>query len=279
MEDKNLIYNVKKYTSKNAWQRVTLARLKERPTALDYINIMFDDFIELHGDRSFSDDQSIVCGIGLLNNKSVTIIAQQKGKNIKDNIKRNFGMPKPEGYRKALRIMKQAEKFKRPIICFIDTQGAFCGIDAEERGQGEAIARNLLEMSRLKTVTLSTVIGEGGSGGALALGVADRVIMLENSIYSILSPEGFASILWKDASKAKEAAEVMKITAEDLKEFNIIDKIIKEPAGGAHKNLNKMAETLKENIINEIEILKKYPLDILLDKRYNKFRNMGVFSE
>ncbi len=256
MEDKNLIYNVKKYTSKNAWQRVTLARLKERPTALDYINIMFDDFIELHGDRSFSDDQSIVCGIGLLNNKSVTIIAQQKGKNIKDNIKRNFGMPKPEGYRKALRIMKQAEKFKRPIICFIDTPGAFCGIDAEERGQGEAIARNLLEMSRLKTVTLSTVIGEGGSGGALALGVADRVIMLENSIYSILSPEGFASILWKDASKAKEAAEVMKITAEDLKEFNIIDKIIKEPAGGAHKNLNKMAETLKENIINEIEILK-----------------------
>lgn len=279
MEDKSLIYNVKKYTSKNAWQRVTLARLKERPTALDYINIMFDDFIELHGDRSFSDDQSIVCGIGLLNNKSVTIIAQQKGKNIKDNIKRNFGMPKPEGYRKALRIMKQAEKFKRPIICFIDTPGAFCGIDAEERGQGEAIARNLLEMSRLKTVTLSTVIGEGGSGGALALGVADRVIMLENSIYSILSPEGFASILWKDASKAKEAAEVMKITAEDLKEFNIIDKIIKEPAGGAHKNLNKMAETLKENIINEIEILKKYPLDILLDKRYNKFRNMGVFSE
>lgn len=279
MEDKSLIYNVKKYTSKNAWQRVTLARLKERPTALDYINIIFDDFIELHGDRSFSDDQSIVCGIGLLNNKSVTIIAQQKGKNIKDNIKRNFGMPKPEGYRKALRIMKQAEKFKRPIICFIDTPGAFCGIDAEERGQGEAIARNLLEMSRLKTVTLSTVIGEGGSGGALALGVADRVIMLENSIYSILSPEGFASILWKDASKAKEAAEVMKITAEDLKEFNIIDKIIKEPAGGAHKNLNKMAETLKENIINEIEILKKYPLDILLDKRYNKFRNMGVFSE
>ncbi|NFP93110.1 acetyl-CoA carboxylase carboxyltransferase subunit alpha [Clostridium sporogenes] len=279
MENKKLIHNVKKYASKNAWQRVTLARLKERPTALDYINIIFDDFIELHGDRSFSDDQSIVCGIGLLNNKSVTIIAQQKGKNIKDNIKRNFGMPKPEGYRKALRIMKQAEKFKRPIVCFIDTPGAFCGIDAEERGQGEAIARNLLEMSRLKTVTLSIVIGEGGSGGALALGVADRVMMLENSIYSILSPEGFASILWKDASKAKEAAEVMKITAEDLKEFNIIDKIIKEPAGGAHKNLDKMAETLKENIINEIEILKEYPLDILLDKRYNKFRNMGVFSE
>ncbi len=279
MEDKNLIHNVKKYPSKNAWQRVILARLKERPTALDYINIIFDDFIELHGDRSFSDDQSIVCGIGLLNNKSVTIVAQQKGKNTKDNIKRNFGMPKPEGYRKALRIMKQAEKFKRPIICFIDTPGAFCGIDAEERGQGEAIARNLLEMSRLKTITLSIVIGEGGSGGALALGVADRVMMLENSVYSILSPEGFASILWKDASKAKEAAEVMKITAEDLKEFNVIDKIIKEPSGGAHKNLNKMAEILKENIINEIEILRKYPLDIILDKRYDKFRNMGVFSE
>ncbi|KOM95418.1 acetyl-CoA carboxylase subunit alpha [Clostridium botulinum] len=279
MEDKKLIHNVKKYASKNAWQRVTLARLKERPTALDYINIIFDDFIELHGDRSFSDDQSIVCGIGLLDNKSVTVIAQQKGKNLKDNIKRNFGMPKPEGYRKALRIMKQAEKFKRPVVCFIDTPGAFCGIDAEERGQGEAIARNLLEMSRLKTITLSIVIGEGGSGGALALGVADRVIMLENSIYSILSPEGFASILWKDASKAKDASEVMKITAEDLKGFNIIDKIIKEPTGGAHKNLNKMAETIKENIINEIEILKEYPLDVLLDKRYNKFRNMGVFSE
>ncbi|MCR1934908.1 acetyl-CoA carboxylase carboxyltransferase subunit alpha [Clostridium tepidum] len=279
MEDKNLIHSIKKYPSKNAWQRVTLARLKERPTALDYIKIIFDDFIELHGDRSFSDDQSIVCGIGLLNNKSVTIVAQQKGKNTKDNIKRNFAMPKPEGYRKALRIMKQAEKFKRPIICFIDTPGAFCGINAEERGQGEAIARNLLEMSRLKTITLSIVIGEGGSGGALALAVADRVMMLENSIYSILSPEGFASILWKDASKAKEAAEVMKITAEDLKEFNVIDKIIKEPSGGAHKNLNKMAEILKENIINEIEILRKYPMDILLEKRYDKFRNMGVFSE
>ncbi|EJO5348164.1 acetyl-CoA carboxylase carboxyltransferase subunit alpha [Clostridium botulinum] len=279
MEDKNLSGNMKKYNSKNPWQRVMLARLKERPTALEYINIIFDDFIELHGDRSFSDDGSIVCGIGLLNNKSVTIIAQQKGKNTKDNIKRNFGMPKPEGYRKALRIMKQAEKFKRPIVCFIDTPGAFCGIDAEERGQGEAIARNLLEMSRLKTVTLSIIIGEGGSGGALALGVSDRVIMLENSIYSILSPEGFASILWKDASKAKEAAEVMKITAEDLKNFNIIDKIIKEPTGGAHKNLNKTAEIIKQNIIYEIDMLKQYPLETLLDKRYNKFRNMGVFSE
>lgn len=279
MEDKNLIYNAKKYASKNPWQKVTLARLKERPTALDYINIIFDDFIELHGDRYFADDSSIVCGIGVLNNQSVTIIAQQKGKNTKDNIKRNFGMPKPEGYRKALRIMKQAEKFKRPIVCFIDTPGAFCGIDAEERGQGEAIARNLLEMSRLKTVTLSIVIGEGGSGGALALGVSDRVVMLENSIYSILSPEGFASILWKDASKAKEAAEVMKITAEDLKGFSIIDKVIKEPTGGAHKNLNKMAQIIKENIIDEIEMLKEYPLDMLLDKRYDKFRNMGVFSE
>lgn len=279
MEDKNLIHNVKKYASKNPWQRVTLARLKERPTALDYINIIFDDFIELHGDRSFRDDESIVCGIGLLNNRSVTIVAQQKGKNTKDNIKRNFGMPKPEGYRKALRIMKQAEKFKRPIVCFIDTPGAFCGIDAEERGQGEAIARNLLEMARLKTITLSIFIGEGGSGGALALGVADRVIMLENSIYSILSPEGFASILWKDASKAKEAAEVMKITAEDLKEFSIIDKIIKEPVGGAHKNLNKMAETIRKNIIDEINVLKEDSMNKILEKRYNKFRNMGVFSE
>lgn len=278
-KSKKLIHNIKKYKVKSAWDKVTLARLKERPTALEYINLIFQDFIEFHGDRNFSDDKSIICGIGLLNNISVTIIAQQKGRNTKENIQRNFGMPKPEGYRKAIRVMKQAEKFKRPIICFIDTPGAFCGVDAEERGQGEAIARNLLEMSRLRTPIISLVIGEGGSGGALALGVADRVLMLENSIYSILSPEGFSSILWKDASRAKEAAEVMKITSQDLKEFGVIDDIIKEPFGGAHKNLNNMAQNIKEVITNEINILRNYNMELLLQERYNKFRNIGMFME
>ncbi|WP_050606284.1 acetyl-CoA carboxylase carboxyltransferase subunit alpha [Clostridium niameyense] len=278
-KNKKLIHNIKKYKVKSAWDKVTLARLKERPTALEYIELIFQDFIEFHGDRNFSDDKSIICGIGLLNNTSVTIIAQQKGRNTKENIERNFGMPKPEGYRKAIRIMKQAEKFKRPIICFIDTPGAFCGVDAEERGQGEAIARNLLEMSRLRTPIISLVIGEGGSGGALALGVADRVLMLENSIYSILSPEGFSSILWKDASRAKEAAEVMKITSENLKEFGVIDDIIKEPFGGAHKNSTNMAQNIKEVIINEINILKNYNMELLLQERYDKFRNIGMFME
>lgn len=278
-KNKKLIHNIKKYKVKSAWDKVTLARLKERPTALEYIKLIFQDFIEFHGDRNFSDDKSIICGIGLLNNTSVTIIAQQKGRNTKENIERNFGMPKPEGYRKAIRIMKQAEKFKRPIICFIDTPGAFCGVDAEERGQGEAIARNLLEMSRLRTPIISLVIGEGGSGGALALGVADRVLMLENSIYSILSPEGFSSILWKDASRAKEAAEVMKITSENLKEFGVIDDIIKEPFGGAHKNSTNMAQNIKEVIINEINILKNYNMELLLQERYDKFRNIGMFME
>ncbi|NEZ47634.1 acetyl-CoA carboxylase carboxyltransferase subunit alpha [Clostridium niameyense] len=278
-KNKKLIHNIKKYKVKSAWDKVTLARLKERPTALEYIKLIFQDFIEFHGDRNFSDDKSIICGIGLLNNTSVTIIAQQKGRNTKENIERNFGMPKPEGYRKAIRIMKQAEKFKRPIICFIDTPGAFCGVDAEERGQGEAIARNLLEMSRLRTPIISLVIGEGGSGGALALGVADRVLMLENSIYSILSPEGFSSILWKDASRAKEAAEVMKITSENLKEFGVIDDIIEEPFGGAHKNSTNMAQHIKEVIINEINILKNYNMELLLQERYDKFRNIGMFME
>ncbi|GAA0745477.1 acetyl-CoA carboxylase carboxyltransferase subunit alpha [Clostridium oceanicum] len=275
----NFMKNIKGFKSKSAWEKVSLARLKERPTALEYIDLIFDNFIELHGDRNYGDDSSIVCGLAMLNDKPVTIVAEQKGRNTKENIKRNFGMPKPEGYRKALRIMKQAEKFKRPIICFIDTPGAFCGIDAEERGQGEAIARNLLEMSRLKTTTISVVIGEGGSGGALALSVTDKIYMLENSIYSILSPEGFASILWKDASKAKEASEVMKLTAEDLKEFNIIDKVIKEPTGGAHKNIELMSKTMKDIFISELQELKKYDMGVLLEKRYEKFRGIGEFLE
>ena len=226
--------NVQKLT---AWDRVNLARKTDRPTALDYIDNIFDEFMELHGDRNFSDDKSIVCGIATLQGNNYTIVAEQKGRNTKENIERNFGMPNPEAYRKSLRFMKQAEKFKRPIITFIDTKGAYPGIGAEERGQGEAIAKNMMEMANLKVPIIAIVIGEGSSGGALAIGVGDKVLMLENAIYSILSPEGYASILWKDGSKAKEAAEMMKITAKDLKDLKIIDKIIKEPEGGAGENI------------------------------------------
>lgn len=216
---------------KTAWDRVILARRADRPKALDYINSIFEDFIELHGDRNFADDKAIVGGIATFEGRPVTVIGEQKGKKAKENLERNFGMPNPEGYRKALRLMKQAEKFNRPIITFIDTPGAYPGMGAEERGQGEAIAKNMYEMSKLRVPIICIVIGEGSSGGALAIAVGDRIVMLENAIYSILSPEGFASILYKDASKAKEAAEDMKATAEDLKKFGIIDKIIKEPEG------------------------------------------------
>ncbi|HAN09186.1 MAG TPA: acetyl-CoA carboxylase carboxyl transferase subunit alpha [Clostridiales bacterium] len=257
------------------WNKVELARHADRPSALDYINILFTDFIELHGDRLFADDKAFVCGIAKFNNQPVTIIAEEKGRNTKEKIERNFGMPHPEGYRKALRIMKQAEKFNRPIICFVDTQGAYPGVGAEERGQGEAIARNLLEMSKLKVPVISIVIGEGGSGGALAIAVADEVWMLENSIYSIISPEGFSSILWKDSTRAKEAAEIMKMTAQDLKEFNVIDKIIREKKGGAHKDINYTAQHIKEELANSLKRLKVKSKEKLLDDRYNKFRNMG----
>jgi acetyl-CoA carboxylase carboxyl transferase subunit alpha len=267
------------YKGLSAWDKLSLAKLIERPTSLDYIHVIFDNFIELHGDRSFGDDPSIVCGLAMLNNVAYTVIGQQKGRNTKENIQRNFGMTNPEGYRKALRLMKQAEKFHRPVICFVDTPGAFCGIGAEERGQGEAIATNLLEMSSLKTPIISIFIGEGGSGGALALAVADEVWMLEHAIYAILSPEGFASILWKDSSRAKEAAEIMKITAQDLKEFGIIDRILEEPVGGAHKDTIKMGNTIKENIISCTQELSKKPINQLVEERYKKFRLMGKFTE
>ncbi len=216
-------------TQLTAWEKVEIARNPKRKTALDYIDNIFDEFIELHGDRLSKDDKSIVCGLARIGNEHFTIIAEQKGRNTKENIKRNFGMPNPESYRKAIRFMKQAEKFKRSLITFIDTKGAYPGIEAEEKGQGEAIARSIFEMSKLKVPILSIVIGEGSSGGALAIGVANRVLMLENAIYSILSPEGYASILWKDSSRSKEAAEKMKLTAKDLYDLGIIDKIIKEP--------------------------------------------------
>ncbi|MCM1992301.1 acetyl-CoA carboxylase carboxyltransferase subunit alpha [Oceanirhabdus seepicola] len=267
------------YTKLSAWQKVKIARLNERPTAMEYIEAVFDDFIELHGDRGYADDHAIVGGLATLNGINVTVIGIQKGRDTKENIYRNFGMPHPEGYRKALRLMKQAEKFNRPIICLVDTPGAYCGIGAEERGQGEAIARNLMEMANLKTPIVSIIIGEGGSGGALALAVADEVWMLEHSIYSILSPEGFATILFKDASRASEAAETMKITSEELLNFGIIDRIIKEPLGGAHKDKAAVCEKMKENLVETVTRLQMETTESLLTKRYSKFRQMGEFME
>ncbi|MFT4145148.1 MAG: acetyl-CoA carboxylase carboxyltransferase subunit alpha [Mobilitalea sp.] len=256
------------------WEKVKLARMPVRPTSLDYIDRIFDQFMEMHGDRHFGEDQAIVGGIAFFGDIPVTVIAQQKGRNTKENIARNFSMPHPEGYRKALRLMKQAEKFRRPVICFIDTPGAFCGLGAEERGQGEAIATNLAEMMLLKTPIISVVISEGGSGGALALGVADKVYMLEHSIYAILSPEGFASILYKDSTKAEQAANDMKLTAQDLLRFSIIDGIIPEPTGGAHNDYNQCAQNIKGIIEQDLQNLMELPVEELLKKRYDKYRRM-----
>ena len=235
---------------------------------------MFQDFIELHGDRYFADDPAIVGGIATFHGRAVTVIAQAKGQNTKENIGHNFGMPSPEGYRKALRLMKQAEKFHRPVICFVDTPGAFCGISAEERGQGEAIARNLYEMSALKTPILSIVIGEGGSGGALAMAVSDQVWMLENSIYSILSPEGFASILWKDSTKAAQAAKVMRLTAADLKEMGIVEKVFAEPEHFTAETMSDIADELEKNIEGYLEEYTNKDIQELVDSRYERFRRM-----
>lgn len=263
----------------SAWEKVNLVKRMDRPTTYDYIDKIFDNFIELHGDRRFSDDNAIIGGIGYLNDIPVTVIGHQKGRNTKENIDRNFGMANPEGYRKALRLMNQAEKFNRPIVCFIDTPGAFCGIGAEERGQGNAIAENLMEMSTLKTVIIAIFIGEGGSGGALGLGVADEIWMLEHSVFSIISPQGFASILWKDACRAEEAAEVMKITAQELKKFGIIDKVIEEPKGGANEDCNKIKDIIKLNLTDKIIELMRINKLSLVKKRYDKFRAMGMFEE
>ncbi|MEC9485081.1 MAG: acetyl-CoA carboxylase carboxyltransferase subunit alpha [Candidatus Izemoplasma sp.] len=265
-------------TNLSAWDRVLLARHQKRPTAKDFIEYMTESFIELHGDRNFRDDGSIIGGIGKINGHVVTIVAEQKGTTVEENITRNFAMPHPEGYRKALRLMKQAEKFNRPIITFIDTPGAYPGIGAEERGQGEAIAKNLYEMSHLTVPIISVVIGEGGSGGALALGVSDHIYMLENSIYSILSPEGYASILWKDASKASEAAESMKLTSYDLEELGIIDRIIQEPIGGAHYDKLLTYERTKQAIEQGLDMLSIYKESELLQKRYQKYREIGFFQ-
>jgi acetyl-CoA carboxylase carboxyl transferase alpha subunit len=262
----------------SAWEKVEIARNPKRKTSLEYIEKIFDEFIELHGDRNFKDDKAIICGLAKIDNIPFTIIAEQKGRTTKENIERNFGMPNPESYRKAIRFMKQAEKFKRPVITFIDTKGAYPGIEAEERGQGEAIAKSMFEMARLKVPVISIVIGEGSSGGALAIGVANKVFMLENAIYSILSPEGYSSILWKDPSRYKEAAEKMKLTAKDLYELNVIDKIIPEKNEISEENFSKTSEILKKEIIKEIKKTNKMTSEQIVEERYKKFRNIKSFN-
>lgn len=267
------------YENMLPWDRVQVARHAERPTTVDYIERLFNDFMELHGDRVFGDDTAIVGGIAKYKGLPVTVIGHQRGRDTKENIRRNFGMPHPEGYRKALRLMKQAEKFNRPIICFIDTKGAYPGKAAEERGQSEAIARNLFEMAGLTVPIICIVTGEGGSGGALALGVGDRIFMLENSTYSVITPEGAASILWKDASLAKQAAEAMRITAPDLLELGVIDEIIPEVKGGAHKNIEEQALHIDIVLTKTLKELLTIPTDQLIVNRYQKFKNIGKYSE
>ena len=257
-----------------AWERVEISRSKERPTTLSYVQQIFDEFLELHGDRAFRDDGAVIGGIAMFGGQPVTVIGQQKGKNVKENIYRNFGMASPEGYRKALRLMKQAEKFGRPVVTFVDTPGAACGIEAEERGQGEAIARNLLEMSGIQTPMVSILIGEGGSGGALGLAVTDEVWMMENATYSILSPEGFASILWKDGKRAKEASEVMKITAKDLKKLQIIEKVIREPEPANEENLPEIAEEIREDMDGFLRKSCQKTREQIVEDRYERFRRM-----
>ncbi|MCH8011986.1 MAG: acetyl-CoA carboxylase carboxyltransferase subunit alpha [Candidatus Marinimicrobia bacterium] len=279
LEDKHKKLIEKTYSNLSRWQRVQLARHPRRPYSLDYITRISPDFFELHGDRNFADDKSIVTGIGSIDGMQVVWIGQQKGKNTKDNLYRNFGMSKPEGYRKALRVMELSEKYNRPIICLIDTPGAYPGIGAEERGQAEAIARNLLRMSSIKVPILIIIIGEGASGGALGIGVGDKLIMLENTWFSVISPEGCASILWRDASKAELAADAMKVTAQDLYEMGICDRIIKEPLGGAHRNNDKMAEILKNIIIEELNRLLTFNTSELLDRRLKKYEKIGVWEE
>jgi len=273
--------STKVYSNLTRWQRYQLAKHPDRPYTLDYIERMCSAFLELHGDRRFGDDKAIVSGIGSIADQKVAIIGHQKGRNTKENVYRNFGMPNPEGYRKALRIMQLAEKFGHPVICLIDTPGAYPGIGAEERGQAEAIAKNLFEMSHLSVPILIIVIGEGASGGALGIGVGDRILMLENTWYSVISPEGCASILFKDegAAKAPEAAEAMKITANDLMEMGIADRIIEEPTGGAHRNYDETAAILKNVILEELHSLEELDTETLLAQRMEKYNKMGAWEE
>ena len=270
------------YRNLSPLQRVLVARHKDRPFTLDYVRLVFTDFIELHGDRAFRDDAAIVGGWARLDGETVMIIGQQRGRDTKENLRRNFGMPHPEGYRKALRLMKLAEKFQVPVLTFIDTPGAWAGLGAEERGQSEAIARNLLEMSQLQVPIIATVIGEGGSGGALALGVADRVLMLENAVYSVITIEGCAAILWKDGKSPamkERAASALRITAQDLYELRVIDEIVPEPPGGAHANHDETAQTLQQTLMRTLEELRKYKPDKLVRRRREKFLRMGQYAE
>lgn len=262
-----------------ATERLNLIRMKNRPTVNDYIPLIFNHFMEMHGDRLFGDDAAIMGGIATLNSIPVTVLAQVKGRNLEENKKSNFSMPHPEGYRKTLRLAKEAEKFHRPIICLVDTPGAFCGVEAEKRGQGEAIAKNLMEFMTLRTPIISVVLGEGGSGGALALAVCDELAMLENALYSVISPRGFASILWKDPGREKEACELMRITAEDLVEFGVCDRIISEAVGGAHCDAKMTASNLGEYLFDAVSRFSKIDIDRMLENRYNKFRKIGMFTE
>jgi acetyl-CoA carboxylase carboxyl transferase subunit alpha len=267
------------YTHLGPWQRAQIARHPQRPYTLDYIGFLFTDFIELHGDRGYGDDKAIVAGLGKFHGRPVAVIGHQKGRDTKQRLLRNFGQPKPEGYRKALRVMQLAAKYGRPIFTFIDTQGAYPGIDAEERGQAEAIARNLREMARLPVPILVTVTGEGGSGGALAIAVGDRVNILENGFYSVISPEGCAAIMWRNAAKAETAAAALKITPRDLKELGIVDEIVPEPEGGAHTDPEAAARILDEVLDRELMVLSNQPIKVLVSARYEKFRRMGQFFD
>jgi len=279
LQDKSRSLTESIFSSLDAWQVSQLARHPQRPYTLDYIEHIFDDFEELHGDRAYADDHAIVGGVARLDDRPVMVIGQQKGRDTKEKIKRNFGMPRPEGYRKALRLMEMAERFRLPVFTFIDTPGAYPGIGAEERGQSEAIARNLFVLSELKTPIICTVIGEGGSGGALAIGVGDRVQMLEYSTYSVISPEGCASILWKSADRASDAADAMGITAQRLKELELIDSIVPEPLGGAHRDVAAMARTLKYSLIESLDAIGRMPLDRLLEQRYERLSSFGNYQE
>lgn len=279
LEAKNLALTESIFSDLSDWQISQLSRHPGRPYTLDYIEHMFTDFHELHGDRSYRDDPAIVCGLARLDGQPIMVIGHQKGRDTKEKIYRNFGMPSPEGYRKALRVMKMAEHFSLPIICLIDTPGAYPGIGAEERGQSEAIARNLFVMARLKTPIICTIIGEGGSGGALAIGVGDRLIMLEFSSYSVISPEGCASILWKSAEKSQLAAEAMGITSDRIRELGLLDEVVREPLGGAHRDFQKVAANLQETLIRHLQELRHESIDTLLDKRYQRLMSFGAFTE
>jgi len=267
------------FSNLNAWQVSQLARHPQRPYALDYISRIFTEFEELHGDRAYADDKATIGGIARLDGKPVMVIGQQKGRDTKEKIRRNFGMPRPEGYRKAMRLMEMAERFRLPVLTFIDTPGAYPGIGAEERGQSEAIARNLFVLADLKTPVICTVIGEGGSGGALAIGVGDRMLMLQYSIYSVISPEGCASILWKSAEKASDAAEALGITSSRLKELQLIDTIIEEPLGGAHRDVEEIAQRVKQQLVEQLEQLSRLPTDQLIAARYQRLMSFGEFAE